>query len=450
MGTWERPVQESRNSSESGQLNVRDRSVVVAREPNFIRKFLKILGPGFIAGASDDDPSGIGTYATAGATLGFATLWTALLTYPLMAAVQFICAKVGMVTGKGLAGVIRQRFPKTVLYSAVLALLVANTINAGTDIGAIAAGFNLLVPIPIVAMIVPITVAILLLQVWGSYRLITRTFKWLAMALMAYIGAALLAKPNLAEVVRGTFMPRILWNSAYLSTLVAIFGTTISPYLFFWQASEEVEDEIARGKTLLWQRKGTTEGELRYATWDVNIGMFFSNLVMYFIILATAVTLFQAGKTDIATVQDAARALAPLAGRFAATLLAIGLIGSGFLAVPVLTSSSAYALAEAVGWRRGLNHKPQRAREFYFLIIASTIIGMLINFVGINPVKALFWTAVINGILAPPLLFIILFIANDKKIMGTRVNGWKVNVLGWATALLMSAAVVGLFVTWSK
>ncbi len=450
MGSVERTVHYSGGDAKGQQVEVRERSADIQQEPNPIRRFLKILGPGFIAGASDDDPSGIGTYATAGAALGFATLWTALVTFPLMAAVQFICAKVAMVSGRGLAGVIRQRYPKGVLYAAVFALLVANTINAGTDIGAIAAGFNLLFPIPIATMIIPITIAILALQVWGSYQLITRTFKWLALALLAYIGAALLARPHFVEVLRGTFIPRIAWTPEYLSTLVAISGTTISPYLFFWQANQEVEDQIARGKTHLWQRVGTTEGELRYAAWDVNIGMLFSNLVMYFIILATAATLFQAGKTDIGTAQDAAKALTPLAGRFAGLLLAIGLIGSGFLAVPVLTGSSAYALAEAVGWKRGLNHRPQHAREFYVLIVVSTLIGMLINFVGINPVKALFWTAVINGILAPPLLVIVLFIANDKKVMGTRANGWKINVLGWLTALLMSAAVVGLFATWSK
>jgi NRAMP (natural resistance-associated macrophage protein)-like metal ion transporter len=418
------------------------------REPNPVKKILGLLGPGFITGASDDDPSGIGTYVTAGASLGFTTLWTALLTFPLMASVQFICAKVGMVTGRGIAGVIRHHYPRTVLYPAVLALLVANTINAGADLGAIAAAINLLVPIPIRIMIVPVAVTILVVQIWGSYELIAKIFKWLAMALLAYIGAALLARPALHEVLQGTLVPKISWNSHYLSTLVAILGTTISPYLFFWQASQEVEEDILRGKTQLWQRRGSTDGELRYAAWDVNIGMFFSNVVMYFIILATAATLFRAGKTDISTAHDAAQALVPLAGRFASILLAIGLIGSGFLAVPILTTSSAYALAEALGWRRGLNHKAKRAKEFYALITLSTVAGMLMNFIGINPVKALFWTAVINGFLAPPLLVIIMLVANKPQVMGARTNGPMMNVLGWTTTILMSGAAIGLVASW--
>jgi NRAMP (natural resistance-associated macrophage protein)-like metal ion transporter len=424
--------------------------VSIKSETNPFKKLFKILGPGFVTGASDDDPSGIGTYAMAGASLGFATLWTALLTFPLMASVQFICAKVGMVTGRGIAGVIRHHYPKPILYLAVFALLAANTINAGADIGAIAAAINLLVPVPILAMIVPVTMIILVLQVWGSYDFIARVFKWLALSLVAYIGAAFLAKPNWHEVVQGTLFPKIVWNSHYFSTLVALLGTTISPYLFFWQASQEVEEEVARGRTHVWQRQGSTDGELHYAAWDVNIGMFFSNVVMYFIILATAATLFRAGKTDIGTAQDAAQALAPLAGRFAGLLLAVGLIGAGFLAVPILTSSSAYALAEAFGWKRGLNHKASRAKEFYVLITFSTLTGMLMNFIGINPVKALFWTAVINGFLAPPLLIVIMLVANNKKVMGTRTNGWVMNLLGWITAGLMSAAVVALVVTWGK
>jgi NRAMP (natural resistance-associated macrophage protein)-like metal ion transporter len=424
--------------------------VSIKNETNPLKKLFKILGPGFVTGASDDDPSGIGTYAMAGASLGFATLWTALLTFPLMASVQFICAKVGMVTGRGIAGVIRHHYPKPILYLAVFALLVANTINAGADIGAIAAAINLLVPVPILAMIVPVTIMILVLQVWGSYGFIAKVFKWLALTLVAYVGAAFLAKPNWHEVVQGTLLPKIAWNSQYLSTLVAILGTTISPYLFFWQATQEVEEEVARGRTHVWQRKGSTEGELHYAAWDVNIGMFFSNVVMYFVILATAATLFRAGKTDIGTAQDAAQALAPLAGRFAGILLAVGLIGAGFLAVPILTGSSAYALAEAFGWKRGLNHKASRAKEFYVLIAFSTLTGMLINFIGINPVKALFWTAVINGFLAPPLLIVIMLVANNKKVMGTRTNGLVMNLLGWTTATLMSAAAVGLVVTWRK
>lgn len=422
----------------------------IRRESNPLKKLLKIIGPGFITGASDDDPSGIGTYATAGASFGFATLWLALFTFPLMAAVQFICAKVGMVTGKGLAGVLREHYSAKLLYPAVFALLIANTINAGADIGAIAVAINLLMPVPIIAMIVPVTVAILVLQIWGTYRMIASTFKWLTLALFAYVASAFFAKPNWHEVLRGTLVPHISFDAKFLSMLVAILGTTISPYLFFWQASQEVEEQISMGRTRLWQRRGATVGELHYAAWDVNLGMFFSNLVMYFIILATAATLFRAGKTDIQSAYDAAQALKPIAGEAASALLAVGLIGAGFLAVPILTGASAYALAEAFGWKRGLDYKPARAKEFYALIAISTLVGMMINFVGINPIKALFWTAVINGILAPPLLVLIMFVANNKKVMGERANGRAVNALGWVATLAMALAAIGLFATWGK
>lgn len=422
----------------------------IRNESNPLKKILKVLGPGFITGASDDDPSGIGTYATAGASFGFATLWLALFTFPLMAAVQFICAKVGMVTGKGLAGVLREHYSARLLYPAVFALLVANTINAGADIGAIAAAINLLAPVPIIAMIVPVTALILVLQIWASYRMIASTFKWLTLALFAYVASAFFAKPNWHEVLRGTVVPHISFDAKFLSMLVAMLGTTISPYLFFWQASQEVEEQISMGRTRLWQRKGATKGELHYAAWDVNIGMFFSNLVMYFIILATGATLFRAGKTNIQSAYDAAQALKPIAGEAAAILLAIGLIGAGFLAVPILTGASAYALAEAFGWKRGLDAKPRTAKEFYALIAVSTVVGMAINFVGINPIKALFWTAVINGILAPPLLVLIMFVANNKKVMGERANGRVVNGLGWVATAAMTLAAIGLFVTWGK
>lgn len=414
------------------------------------KRFLKVLGPGFITGASDDDPSGIGTYSAAGASLGFATLWMALVTFPLMAGVQFMCAKVGMVTGRGLAGVIKRHYPPWVLYPAILALVVANTINAGADIGAIAAAINLLVPIPMVAMIVPIALLILILQIWGSYRLIATIFRWLTLSLLAYIASAFFAHPAALDVLRGTFLPTIHWDSTFLATLVAILGTTISPYLFFWQSNQEVEEEISLGHTRLEQRKGATSKELQYAGWDVVIGMLFSNLVMYFIILATAATLFKAGKHDIQSATDAAVALRPLAGNVASVLLAAGLIGSGCLAVPILTGSAAYALSEALGWQRGLEKKPRRARQFYAVIVGATLVGMLINFVGINPIAALFWTAVINGVLAPPLLVLLMLVANNRQVMGEHVNGRGLNLLGWVTTLVMGAAALALIFTWGK
>jgi NRAMP (natural resistance-associated macrophage protein)-like metal ion transporter len=420
------------------------------RRLNPIRRGLAVLGPGFITGASDDDPSGIGTYAVAGASLGFATLWSALFTFPLMAAVQFICARIGLVSGRGLASVLRHYYPRWLLYPAIFALVVANTINAGADIGAIASAINLLVPVPAVWLIVPIAVLILVVQVAGSYRLIARVFKWLTLALFAYVIAALFARPDWGAVLRATLLPSIHFDARYLSALVAILGTTISPYLFFWQAEEEVEEEISQGRVTLRQRRGATRGELRNAFWDVNVGMFFSNVVMYFIILATAATLFKAGKTSIQSATEAAEALRPLAGNASAVLLALGLIGSGLLAVPILTSSAAYGVAEAFGWPRGLDAKPRRARAFYAVIIGATLVGMLINFVGINPIAALFWTAVINGFLAPPLLVVILLIANNRAIMGQQTNHRVANVLGWLTVVLMTAAAVGLVLTAGK
>jgi NRAMP (natural resistance-associated macrophage protein)-like metal ion transporter len=407
----------------------------------------RTLGPGFITGASDDDPSGIVTYVIAGASFGYLTLWTALITFPMMAAVQFICAKIGMAAGEGLGSVLHKSFSKKIVYPAVMALLIANTINAGVDIGAIAAALNLFVPIRIVLLIVPITALILVVQIWCSYRFIASIFKWLTLSLLAYIGAAFFAHPDFRAVLHGTFVPEFRSDSQYLSVLLAIFGTTISPYLFFWQSSQEVEEQVASGRKFLRQRKGATGHELKDAALDVNVGMLFSNLVMYFIILASAATLFKAGRPDIQSAQQAAEALRPLAGPFAEFLFAAGLVGAGILAVPILTGSAAYALAEIVGWKRGLNEKPSQARNFYLLIAASTIAGMLINFAGVNPMSALFWTGVLNGLVAPPLLFLLMLVSNNRKIMGNRVNGLWVNVLGWLTTAVMFLAAIGLILS---
>jgi Mn2+/Fe2+ NRAMP family transporter len=343
-----------------------------------------------------------------------------------------------------LAGVLRRHYSKRLLYSVVAGLVMANTLNAGADIGAIAAAVNLFVPIPTMAMIMPIALIILVLQVWGSYRLIAQTFKWLTLALFAYVGAALYTRPDPWEILRGTLIPTVSFDARFLATLVAILGTTISPYLFFWQASQEVEEEISMGRRTLKARQGATDRELGYASVDVTTGMFFSNVVMYFIILATAATLFKAGKTDIQSATEAAEALRPLAGNGAYALLALGLIGAGFLGVPVLTGSSAYAVAEARGWKHGLDEKPRRAKLFYAMIVIPTLIGMLINFVGINPISALFWTAVINGFLAPPLLVVIMRIAKNRAIMGERANGPLTNIVGWATTATMWAAAISL------
>ena len=416
------------------------REAALKKERSGLKRFLKILGPGLIVGASDDDPSGIGTYSVAGASLGYSTLWTMIVLLPMMAAVQYICARIGLVTGKGLGALLRTRFPGYIAFPAVIALVIANSINAGADIGAIGAAINLLVPIPIIALIVPIAAVLLILQVWGSYRMIATIFKWLTLALFAYIGAAFFAHPDFREGLRGTFLPRLSLDPNYLTTLVALIGTTISPYMFFWQATQEVEEDIAIGRKYLWQRKGTTDAELTYAAWDVGAGMFFSQLVAYFIIFATAATLFKAGHTSIATAADAARALEPLAGKWASTLLALGLVGAGFLAVPILTGSSAYAMSEAFGWKYGFDKYPGRAPQFYAIIALSTLVGIELNFVGISPIAALYWTAVINGFLAPLLLVLIMLISSDRKIMGERVHNPALGILGWLTTAAMLAA----------
>lgn len=422
--------------------------VGAAKEPNLVKRFFKSLGPGLITGASDDDPSGIGTYSIAGAAFGFATLWTAIFTLPLMIVVQFLCAKIGMVSGQGLAGVLRTYYPRSVLYPATICLVIANTINAGVDIGAIAAGINLIVPVPVGLLIVPIALGIVVLQIWGRYRQIVNVFKWLTLSLFAYVATAFLAKPDWSGVLRGTFVPELHLDHDYLVTLVAILGTTISPYLFFWQASQEVEEEISEGKTSVAQRKGASDAELSRAKWDTITGMFISNVVSYFVILACAATLNASGNTEISSAAQAAEALRPLAGSAATYLFAVGIIGAGVLAVPVLTGSSAYAVAEAFGWRYGLDTKPREAKQFYAVIAISTLVGILIDFAGINPISALLWTSVINGVLSPPLLVLIMLISSNGKIMGPRVNGRFTGMVGWLATGVMFAAAIAMLATW--
>lgn len=441
------PSRSRRCSHRLANLSEFDRRM--ERSTNPVKRFLNRLGPGLITGASDDDPSGIGTYSQAGAALGFATLWTAIVTLPLMVVVQHICAKIGMVSGRGLAGVLRRYYPGWLLYPAVIALVIANTINAGADISAISAAINMFVPIPISVMVVPIAMAIVALQIWGSYQLIVKIFKWLTVSLFAYVIAAFLAKPDWYAVARATIMPQISLTSEYLTTIVAILGTTISPYLFFWEASEEVEEEKSEGRSTLAEREGATDAELRNEKIDTVVGMLFCNLVFYFVILAAGATLHASGKTDIQSATDAAQALRPLAGDLATVLFAVGLIGAGLLAVPVLTGSAAYAVAEAFDWPSGLNEKPRHAKKFYAVIAASTLVGVSMDFLGINPIKALFWTAVINGVAAPPLLVVVMLVSNNKEVMGKRINGLATNIVGWLAAAIMFAAAAAMFFTWS-
>jgi NRAMP (natural resistance-associated macrophage protein)-like metal ion transporter len=412
---------------------------------NPIKRFFSILGPGLITGASDDDPSGIGTYAQAGAQFGYGMLWTSVLTLPLSAAIQYICAKIALVTGKGLAGVLRKHYPPFIAYIAVTLLAIANTINAGTDIGAIGAATHLIFPqFPTTAVLIAVPLAILAVQVLGSYHLIAKIFKWLTLALFAYIATAFFVQLDMQKVLTNTFVPQIKLDSSHLAMLVALLGTTISPYLFFWQADQEVEEEKARGKRQLWQRQGASDRELKYAGIDCFTGIFFSNAVMYFIMLTTSATLHATGKTDIDSAATAASALKPLAGDAASLLFALGIIGSGFLAVPILTGAAAFAISEVMGWRAGLDEKPKRAKNFYIAIAVSTLIGAGINFLGINPMKALYWTALLNGLLAPPLLLIIMLVANNKEIMGKRTGNLGTNILGWSTTALMFAAALAL------
>jgi Mn2+/Fe2+ NRAMP family transporter len=413
-------------------------------------RWASVLGPGIIAGASDDDPSGVATYAVAGASLGLGTLWCALFTLPMMAAVQFISAKIALVSGRGLAGALHHRYPTWVVSAAVAGLAIANTINAGADIGAVAAAFNLIVPVPIAVMIVPIAAVLVALLVWGTYPAFASALRWMSLLLLAYVGSAFLAHPRWSEVLVATVVPRVKIDGQFLSILVAVLGTTISPYMWFWQASQEVEEREAIGERRLWQRRGVSQRELRYLAWDVDVGMIFSNVVMYFIILATASTLHRTGHTNIASAAQAAEALRPLAGPLATWLFAVGLASAGLIAIPVLTGSAAYAVAELFGWRSGLGERPGQAKAFYAVIVVSTAVGMLINFTGINPIDALFVTAVINGFLTPPILVLLMLAANNRAIMGEHVNGPLLNAIGWATAAVMTAAVVGLILTWKS
>ena len=418
------------------------------REANPITRLLNRLGPGLITGASDDDPSGIGTYSQAGAALGYSTLWTAIVTLPLMIVVQHICAKIGMCSGRGLAGVLRKFYPRWLLYPTVLGLVIANTINAGADIAAISAAINMFVPVPIWAMVIPIAAAILIVQIWGSYRMIVKIFKWLTLSLFAYVVAAFLAHPNWSEVVRSTFLPQIQFTGEYITTIVAILGTTISPYLFFWEASEEVEEEKSEGRKSVGQRRGATDEEIKKEKIDTITGMVFCNVVFYFVIVSAGATLHVTGQTNIQSATEAAQALRPLAGNLATVLFAVGLIGAGLLAIPVLTGSAAYAVAETFGWRSGLDEKPRHAKKFYGVIALSTLVGVAIDFLGINPITALFWTAVINGVVAPPLLVVVMLVANNKQAMGERTNGVFTNIVGWLAAAVMFTAAIGMFITW--
>jgi len=411
------------------------------------RRFFSNLGPGLITGAADDDPSGIATYSVAGASLGYAPLWTALFSFPLMAAIQMMCARLGLVTGLGLAGVVRRRYPRWVLWGACALLVVSNTVNIGADLGGMADVTGLVTGLPAYWFTPAYAVVIIALLFWTNYRTIARIFKWLTLALFAYVFDAFLAHPDWSMVLRATLIPTVLWTSTYWATLVGILGTTISPYLFFWQAALEVEEDISHGKVTVAEREGASVKELRNSRNDVVTGMFFSNLVMYFIILTAAATLHAHGKASIATAKDAAEALRPLAGNGAYWLFSLGLIGAGMLGVPVLAGSCAYAVAETANWKGSLEDKPELAHGFYTIIAVAMGIGLCLNYAGFDAVKMLFWSAVLNGALAPPLLALVVLLTSRADVMGKHKNGWMLRWLGWISVAVMSVATVIMVVT---
>jgi len=413
---------------------------------NPIVRFFANLGPGLITGAADDDPSGIATYSTAGALLGTGQLWTALITWPLMASAQMMCARIGMVTGAGLAGALRKKFPKPLIVIAASALLVANTINIGADLSGMADAAKMLSGINSLYFVILFGLAIAVATVQFRYHQIANVLKWLALTLFAYVITGFVIGPDWSKVAHDTFVPSLPKGHEGWAMLVAILGTTISPYLFFWQSSQEVEEEKAIGRRMLAWRQGATRREIGVRKMDVGIGTFFSNLVMYFIILSTALTLHAHGKTNIETTKQAAEALLPLAGKFAYLLFTVGIIGVGFLAIPTLAGSAAYAFAETFGWRQGLDSKFTAARLFYGVVILSTLMGIALDFAGVNPVKALYWTAIINGLLAPFLLVGVWFVASDRKIMQNQPSSRLALVCVGLTTLLMFAAAIGMFV----
>jgi NRAMP (natural resistance-associated macrophage protein)-like metal ion transporter len=416
------------------------------RKQGIVRRFFSALGPGVISGAADDDPSGIVTYSIAGAQLGTSILWTAFLTWPLMAAVQFMCARIGMVTGMGLGDALRRKGPRSLLLLGALALLAANSINVGADLSGMADAAEMLTGINSHIWVVIFGVGIAVATIRFRYHRIAEIMKWLALVLFAYVITAFIIGPDWRTVLHDTFVPSLPSNHNGWQNLVAILGTTISPYLFFWQAAQEVEEEKSMGRRMLADRLGATRRELGLRELDVGVGTFFSNIVMYFIILATALTLHRHGITNIETSRQAAEALRPLAGALASTLYTAGVIGVGILAIPTLTGSAAYALAETFSWREGLDEPFRGAIPFYAVVILSTVLGIALDALSINPLKALFYTAVINGVLAPFLLVGILVAASDRKLMQGQPSSWLSRIIVGLAALAMFGAAAAMFI----
>ena len=425
----------------NGQKIAQAMPMANSRPARRVKNYWYLLGPGLTTGASDDDPSGIATYSQAGAQYGFGLLWLAAFTFPLMAVIQEMCARIGLVTGRGLAGNIRVHFGKKVLYISTLFLFAANTFNIGADIGAMANATQLIKPhFNFTLLVIGFTLLILLLQVFTPYVRYARYLKWLALVLFAYILSAILAHPDWHTVLKNSVMPHITFSKDQVLLICAVLGTTITPYLFFWQTSQEVEEEIAVGETTIKSRTGSQPADIKKMRIDVWSGMFLSNVVMFFIVAACASVLFTHGITNINTAAQAAEALRPFAGNATYWLFAIGILGMGLLAIPVLAGASAYAISESIGKRQGLNSKLKQGYAFYGVIIISMLVGLSLNFIGLNPIKALIYSAVLNGVVAPIILVLILLIARNKHVMGEWKNGKVAAGFGWLLTALMAVS----------
>lgn len=415
------------------------------------RDYWHMLGPGLTTGASDDDPSGIATYSQTGAQFGFGFLWLALWTFPLMSVVQEMCARIGLVTGRGLAGNIRAFYSRRVLRFCTFLLFAANAFNIGADLGAMAKGVQLLNPsLNYSVLVVAFAIISLLLQVFTPYVRYAKYLKWLALVLLSYVVSSILAHLNWGQAIHNTLIPHFQWSKGSLLLITAILGTTISPYLFFWQTSQEVEEQILQGKTTLKERQSmTSPADVKSMRIDVWSGMLLSNMVMFFIVAACGGILFPHGITEITSAAQAAEALRPFAGNATYFLFAIGIIGTGLLAIPVLAGSSSYAIAESLGWREGLYRGLNQAYAFYGIIIISMLVGLGLNFIGLDPIKALIYSAVANGLVAPFILFFIVKISSNKHVMGHWVNRRLTTSIGWLTTLIMAvagiAAIISLF-----
>jgi NRAMP (natural resistance-associated macrophage protein)-like metal ion transporter len=414
-------------------------------------KLLQVLGPGLITGASDDDPSGIATYSQAGAQFGFGLSWVMLFSWPLMCAIQEIAARIGRVTGRGIAGNLQKHYPNPVVAGIVTLVVIANVINLGADLGAMGAGLKLLIGGPQLIYVAAFGLVTVLLEVFSRYSRYVSILKWLTLSLFAYVGVAFVVHMPWGAVAKSLVIPQITFTPAYMTVVVAILGTTISPYLFFWQAEEEVEEVKERPDAKPLERAPQqAKAEFDRIRVDTYVGMGLSNAVALFIILTTAATLHAHGVTDIQTSAQAAEALRPVAGPFAFTIFAVGIIGTGLLALPVLAGSSAYALGEALGWHVGLARRPRRAKAFYWTIAIATALGVLLNYSPIDPIKALFWSAVINGVVAVPIMILMMLLASRKDVMGDFKLGRGLTVMGWLSTAVMTAAAIGLFATWGK